>query len=149
MEIQKLTKTSRAPQAKAAKELAEVRSRLQYDIEENGDSENSTLSKLAAAFCRDDKSKEKLQKYEQKRRSKFEQKRGEVMPTSSCAANQSQKFVLCSKCGLGKAFREGWRCLNCAKDLQRCGSCGDVKSFPGQICDECYTQLKRYENLGV
>jgi len=63
MEIQKLTKTSRAPQAKAAKELAEVRSRLQYDIEENGDSENSTLSKLAAAFCRDDKSKEKLQKY--------------------------------------------------------------------------------------
>jgi len=63
MEIQKLTKTSRAPQAKAAKELAEFRSRLQNDIEENGDSENSTLSKLAAAFCRDDKSKEKLQKY--------------------------------------------------------------------------------------
>lgn len=54
-----------ATQAKAAKDLANVRLRMQQDIEDNGGMENRTLGKIAAAFCRDDKSKEKLKKYEQ------------------------------------------------------------------------------------
>lgn len=53
-----------APQAIAAKQLARVRSRLQEDIEDGETMENGTLEKIAAAFSRDIKSKDKLETYD-------------------------------------------------------------------------------------